>query len=490
MSIAADSKPADRQKRFLVEGAFLLGLFCFCIYALLIRYTLLYQDGQWNWNAFVTGNETSHFVLVQALAEGHTFVLDAFLPPVAVDLSTYGGHYYSNKPPGFALLVVPGYLVFRYVLLPLWNARPVPDFLPLFAVALASCAVILTYLLALELEVRRKNATLGALVAGLATIQIVYAVSFMNNIASTTFLLLALWAAFRYRHTRRPFFLYLAAFSSGYSVLINFSMSVVLLPLAGYLFWILSQERHRRHFYRKLVLFVVSGLVPLLFLGFYNYRCFGNPFVTAYSHYQAPDYVQFDSPAEAYSSGNLWVGLWGFLFGASRGLFVYTPVLILAWPGLYLSLREKRVRLEWIVVAATIAVNIILFAQYRYWFGGHFIGPRHILPILPLVTLLMARCLEALPPRGRDLVSLLALPSVAVHIMLVFLQHDIRTLYLSWQQDRNDYLGHLYTEVLPHFTLTAVDVWGVGWFRVIKVALFVIALVLAWKLGVWWSRES
>jgi hypothetical protein len=490
-SVSADfARQNANQERSLWVGTLLLGLFSFCVYLLLIRYAILYQDGQWNWNAFVTGNETSHFVLVQALVEGHTFSLDTFLPPVPLDLSTYAGHYYSNKPPGFALLVAPGYLVFRYVLLPLWNSRPIPDFLPLFPAALASLAVVLTYLLAVGLGLRRKSAAIGALVAGLATIQVVYAVSFMNNIASTTFLLLALWSAFRYRETWRWLFLSLAAFSSGYSVLINFSTSVVLLPLAFYLLWVLYQDRRRPYFYRDVAIFFASGLVPLIFLGFYNFRCFGSPFVTAYSHYQSPDFVQFSDPVEAYTGGNLLVGLWGFLFSASKGLFVYTPVLGLALPGLYISLRGKRFRLEWLIVVATIIVNVVLFAQYRYWYGGHFVGPRHILPILPLVAVLMACFLDYLPGWMRTGIGLFALPSVGVHLMLGFLQHDMRALYLSWQQDQNDYLGHLYTDILPLFTTTSVDVWGNGLFRVAKLALFVITLVLAWKLGVWWSREA
>ncbi|HQE93625.1 MAG TPA: glycosyltransferase family 39 protein [Anaerolineae bacterium] len=489
--VSADSMQQNvKQEHPLWVGAFLLGLFCFCIYLLLLRYAVLYQDGQWNWNAFVTGNETSHFVLVQALVEGHTFILDAFLPPVPLDLSTYAGHYYSNKPPGFALLVAPGYMVFRYVLLPLWDSRPIPDFLPLFPAALASLAVVLTYLLAVELGLRRKSAAIGALVAGLATIQVVYAVSFMNNIASTTFLLLALWSAFRYRKTRRWFFLFLAAFSSGYSVLINFSTSVVMLPMGFYLLWVLSKGWRRPYFYRDVAIFLASSLVPLIFLGFYNFRCFGNPFVTAYSHYQAPDYVQFDDPVEAYTGGNLFVGLWGFLFSASKGVFVYTPILGLALPGLYMSLRGKHYRQEWLTVAATIAANIVLFAQYRYWYGGHFIGPRHILPILPLVALLMACCLDYLPRWMRTGVGLFALPSMVVHLMLGFLQHDERALCLSWQQDQHNYLGHLYTDILPLFTTTSVDVWGNGLFRVVKLALLVVALVLAWRLGVWWSREA
>ncbi len=470
--------------------AFLLGLFCFCIYFILIRYTVLFQDGQWNWNAFVTGNETTHFILVQALTEGLTFKLDSFLPPAAVDLSTYAGHYYSNKPPGFALLSVPGYAVFRYIILPLFSAKPIPDFLPIFSAALGGMAVVFTYLLALTLRVRHRNAIIGTLVAGLATIQVVYAISFMNNIASAVFLLLALWAAFRYRETRQWLLLWLAAFSSGYSILINFSMAVVLLPLAFYLARVLFQDRQRPHFYRNIVVFLLAGLMPLIFLGFYNFRCFGNPFVTAYSHYQAPYFVQFQDPVEAYLGGNLFVGLWGFLFSASKGVFVYTPVLGLAMPGLYVSLRKKLVRLEWLTVAATVAASILLFAQYRYWYGGHFIGPRHILPILPLIALLMASCLDNLPRWMHCVTTLLALPSVIVHMMLAFLQHDGYALYLSWQQDKNDYLGHLYTDILPLFTMTKVDVWGNGLFRIVKLSFFVIVLILAWKLGVWWGKES
>jgi hypothetical protein len=302
--------------------------------------------------------------------------------------------------------------------------------------------------------------------------------------------LAALWASFRYRATLGPGFLILAAFSTSYSVLINYSSGVLLLPVSGYLLWTLWQKRHTPRIGLAAGTAVLVGALPLVLLGYYNARCFGSPFLTAYSYYQPPPSIQYGGPAEAYVGGSFLHGLWGFLFSWGRGMFIYTPVLVCAIPGFYLQLKERRYVAETVVLVMTVSLNVLIFAPYRYWFGGHSIGPRHILPAIALVTILMYPCSERMPRWARWVAAVSAAPSAAVHVMLAFLSHDIRALAQSWLETEGYRLGNLYTEILPLFVITDVDIWGNGLFRVMKLILSVIIPVMACWLGWRWRKEQ
>lgn len=472
--------------RCLLIDALALGVFCFLIYTALLRYDVLFQNGEWNWRAVITGNETSHFELVRAIVEGRTFAIENFRAPVAADIASYGGHLYSNKPPGFAFLNAPLYAVFFYGLLPFLKAKPVPNFLPLLSIAMGGLTVSLTYLLAIETGRRRWSAAFCALVAGLGTIVLVYAPTFLNHVASAAVLLLTLWSGLRYRATRRPAFLIVAAFCAAYSVLLNYTAAVINLPLLVYVLWEACRARAKR----AIALALLAGMLPLLVLAFYNWRCFDSPFATAYSYYLPPPSIKYEGPQEAFLGGSFVQGIWGLLFGAARGIFVYTPVLLLAFPGLFLQLKQQEAVGETLVLVATFGLNVLLFASYRYWFGGHSIGARHILPVIPLVAILVGPCLERLPPWGRWISVLLALPSVVVHIMLSFLFYDLRALAQSWLENEGNRLGNMYTEILPFFTTTQVDIAGAGAFRVMKVTVFVLVVTLACYLGWRWRQET
>jgi hypothetical protein len=478
----------DHKLKRAVGDAILLSIFCFLVYLFLTRYVVLFLNGEPQL-VFATGNEQAHFELVRAIVEGHTFVIDDFHPYPGGDVSFYQEHLYINKPPGFALLNVPLYALFR-TLLPHLSTKPVPEFLTITSAALGAVSVGLTYLIASEIGASRWSAGFCTLTAGLGTILLVYATSLMNHIASVAFLLTTVWAGFRYRATLRPKFLMLAAFAMGYSILINYSAAVFLLPIGFYILRTVWRTRHMPQINLIIGGAVAVGALPLVILLFYNSRCFGSPFTTAYSYYQPPPSVQYESPIEAYTGGRLLQGLWGFLFSWGKGIFVYTPVLVCALAGFYFQIKSRRHVAETIVLAATALANILLFAPYRYWFGGHSIGPRHILPIIPLISVLMHSYFERLSNWGRRIITIAVFPSIIVHMMLAFLSNDTRALLQSWLEKEGYRLGNLYTEILPLFSSTKVDIWGHGIYQAYKLLLLAILLLVTFLLGRRWHNMS
>ena len=83
------------------------------------------------------------------------------------------------------------------------------------------------------------------------------------------------------------------------------------------------------------------------------------------------------------------VHLLGMLVAPSRGLFVYSPVLLFAFPGLLLGLRSRSSEpLQAITVA-----GLLVFALYGFiatWWAGWVFGPRYMNDLLPFFALWLA----------------------------------------------------------------------------------------------------
>jgi hypothetical protein len=90
-----------------------------------------------------------------------------------------------------------------------------------------------------------------------------------------------------------------------------------------------------------------------------------------------------------------WVGL---LAAPSRGLFVYSPVLLFGLPGLVRSLRASASPAERLITVAGLLV-FVLYGFVATWWGGWLFGPRHMTDMLPFFALWLAR--TPLPARGR-----------------------------------------------------------------------------------------
>lgn len=84
-------------------------------------------------------------------------------------------------------------------------------------------------------------------------------------------------------------------------------------------------------------------------------------------------------------SVSLLTGLHGLLISSGKGVFFYTPLLVLS---VVLFPRfKRRFRAEALLVAALVAVLIIPFAKWGQWHGDYTWGPRFMVPLIPLMML-------------------------------------------------------------------------------------------------------
>ena len=80
------------------------------------------------------------------------------------------------------------------------------------------------------------------------------------------------------------------------------------------------------------------------------------------------------------------------LFNQYRGLFAFSPVLLVAIPGFRDMAREsarRPIRLPLLLSGAACCM-FAFYASYPIWHGGFCYGPRYLLPLLPLLCLLTA----------------------------------------------------------------------------------------------------
>jgi hypothetical protein len=96
------------------------------------------------------------------------------------------------------------------------------------------------------------------------------------------------------------------------------------------------------------------------------------------------------------------VHLLGLLTSPSRGLFVYSPVLLFAVPGLMRSLRKPTPEgLRLITIAGIL--TFLLYGFISTWWAGSVFGPRYMTDLLPFFALWLT--LTPIPAKGRPVLA-------------------------------------------------------------------------------------
>ncbi len=129
------------------------------------------------------------------------------------------------------------------------------------------------------------------------------------------------------------------------------------------------------HHRRSLIPFIVGALPPLVLALAYNTTANGSPLVFGYqdgvvSYFGWPQLESFQ----------------GLLFSPSRGLFVFSPFLLLMPVGLGFALRERKYLYAYLA-RAFVAYTTIMAAWGSL--GGWAYGPRMLTDTLPLACLLI-----------------------------------------------------------------------------------------------------
>lgn len=168
------------------------------------------------------------------------------------------------------------------------------------------------------------------------------------------------------------------------------------------------------------------AIAAALQLGWNQYR-FGTPFEFGYDWREtipAP-------PARAFALGELPRGIAVLLFAPGKSLFVWAPMLVLA----LVNLRSVWARDRALAVGllSALGAGLIVFGAYLFPEGGYAHGPRHLVPIVPLLALALAG------PEARTLPKpALVACAIVGFVMAVF---ATRVSYLEDQALRRDPAG-------------------------------------------------
>jgi len=187
---------------------------------------------------------------------------------------------------------------------------------------------------------------------------------------------------------RRRFFLVLAGISGGYALLTRTDSIVILMGCFFYITLSLLKTQESKVSYKENLKDLLAAIIPIFVFGviilLLNYLRYGGILRTGYE--DQPEGVKFSTP--------LLAGLYGFLFSVGKGMFFFSPPLILALFGI-----KRFFKIEKEVVSG-ISLSIILFlivmSKWQNWAGGWCWGPRHIFQIHILMAIFIAPTLEVL----------------------------------------------------------------------------------------------
>ena len=366
-------------------------------------------------------NQNSRMDLTLAIVEQGRFAIDDYYQNTG-DYAQYGGHIYTDKAPGLSFLAVPWYAAYRAIaqtppaaaLLDRLSrsaalAQTLREdgtglradkiyfagalyFATFFTVSIASALAGVALYRFLGLFVANRRACLLATMGyALGTVALPYSSVFYGQQLAAAFILLAWERLYRVRHAiAPPRALYVAGALLGLAVLTEFTAALPAALLALYAFTGLRRKP-------DIGRLILGGLPFAVLLGYYNAVAFGSPLTSSYRYL-----VKF---AEISSYGFQGFGpprldaLWGITFSPFRGLFVYSPFVLLALPGWWLMRRDAVHRAEWMLSLGAFAAQLFLIACWYDWKGGFAIGPRNLLVVLPFAMLPIAVALEAAWPR-------------------------------------------------------------------------------------------
>jgi len=403
--------PSSQGKRPYV----LLAVFFF------ITYGYFFQGGGWNQNGRVC--------LMRAIIHEHTFSIDHYRedstdPYFAFvntgDWSYYDGHYYINKSPGLSLLGVVPYAIAEYGL-----RRVFPDDIArqvLFSTYCTNlcttvlCGVVLCltlfHILTFFFRLDQTAAVIATLICGLGTLLFSYSTTLYSHVPAASFSFVSFAGTMHIRHgTARN--KNLIALGAGIAASLAMFIEPSTVLTLGLIFVYLVSCREGRRYGA----FFIAGCLPAgIMQCYYNAVCFGGPFNSSYDY--ANDMVMARVNGKLFGVPRLG-NIAGLLVLPYRGLFVSSPIYLMALPGIFLLFRKWRA--EAVFCAGVSLLFLLYIAGFYAWYGGSTVGPRYLVPAYPFAFVLTVCVLR----RFRKLFMLVGMVSIIINLSITIIGNEI-----------------------------------------------------------------
>ncbi|MFN2302402.1 MAG: hypothetical protein ACK2TV_01600, partial [Anaerolineales bacterium] len=384
------SKVPTATKRLPETGKIELIIFC----VLIVTYAYFLQD-------YRNDNIVTRMSLNLSILRNGTLKINEFHEATG-DKSFFNDDYYSDKAPGMSFTSLPITTISYYILL-LIDPNPVFlvgnivsttfGVLVYFSTVLTSglltaITALILYSIALELGAGVRGAVFAMVSFGMGTLAWGWATVMFGHALAGACIFLGFSAVFyasRYKNdrTKMRIFGFAAGAFLAWAVVVEYPAAIASFMVALYgLYEMRTWDRNARIQFLKL--FLMGFLFFIIPLFVYNTIVFGSPFSIGYSHLQT-----FEGMQEGFFGVTLpnLTNLYHIVISPYRGLLWFSPILLLSPIGIYLIWRTPKTRNLALLITALAIYYILLNSAYFYWEGGRSTGPRHIIPIIPFLSL-------------------------------------------------------------------------------------------------------
>lgn len=389
-------------------------------------------------------NQGARLAELHAIALQGTLRIDKY-HEITGDKAVIDGHYYSEKAPAIVAMALPSFAVTAWLqrLIGVDPDSPAGWRVSQWIATAGSVGLVAAlggacfFLLLLD-PLGAPLALLATYAVFLGTITFPYATAMFAHAGTIGLLSIALWAVLDRSSERRD---YLAGVCAGLAVASEYPAIIPAAALGVFL----ARDPARALRYG-------AGMAPaaLLILA-NNYAISGAAFRVSYGanpafpRITASNSFGFSLPDPEAVRQLMW--------GEYRGLLLWSPVLLMAVPGV--AQWYRRDRGVAVMILVVLVFMLLQVASFYSWSGGNAVGPRYLSPALPFLGLAAAFGIKRFPVPGAILTMLSITLMALVTAIAIDPPEDVaaplRLFYLvRFRDDRfADNLGTLLGMPLP-----------------------------------------